>query len=103
MIVIKQSKRELLGFEDYLKLAGNKTVFSLKELKDLYYKKENLVIIELIYNGFFGKGKNITYKTLKDSGLFEDYPYNVQLSKEDFISIIRMGGKDEKNVIAYSS
>lgn len=54
---------------------------------------KNLVIVEMVYNGFFGKGNNITFKELKETGLFNDYPYNVKLTKEQFELILRMGGK----------
>lgn len=48
---------------------------------------------------FLGKGENITFKELKEKGLFNDYPYNIVLSREQFISILEMGGKDVSNII----
>jgi hypothetical protein len=54
----------------------------------------------MVYNGFFGKGNNVIYKVLKEQGLFNDYPYNVQLTKEQFELILRMGGKNVQHIIA---
>ncbi|MGI1691675.1 hypothetical protein [Thermoanaerobacter uzonensis] len=76
-----------------------KPVYSPEELEQFFYEKKNIVLIEMVYNGFFGKGKNITFKELKEKGLFNGYPYNVVLSREQFISILEMGGKDVSNII----
>jgi hypothetical protein len=55
--------------------------------------------MELLYNGFFGKGHNITYNELKNAGLFESYPYEIRYTPQQFITIIEMGDKDAQNVI----
>ena len=83
-----------------MKKAGNKTVFSEKELVAQYNDKKNLVMLELTYNGFFGKGHNVIHKDLKDVGLwFNTHPYNFEYSKAQFINILKMGDIDVQNVI----
>ena len=46
--------------------AKGKTVFSENELKAIYNGSKNVVMIELLYNGFFEKGNNVTYWQLKN-------------------------------------
>lgn len=97
---IKLNGRIFKTIEEYLALAGNKTIFTREELEEKYYTNSNLVVVEMVYNGFFGKGNNVIYKVLKELGLFNDYPYNVQLTKEQFELILRMGGKNVQHIIA---
>ena len=97
-ITVKQNDRCLITKEQFLNIVGNKTVFSHQELDSLYNRR-NLVIIILIYNGYFGKGHNINHATLKEKGLFEGYPYLNKLTKEQFEQILEMGGKDVQNII----
>jgi hypothetical protein len=99
LTIIKANNIAKVDLNEFIKLTGNKTVYSVEELKNFFYEKKNIVLIEMLYNGFFGKGKNVTFKELKDNGLFNDYPYNVKLSKEQFIFIIEMGGKNVSNII----
>lgn len=56
-------------------------------------------MIEMTYNGFFGKGHNVNHKELKDHGLFDTYPYHLVYDKKQFINILEMGDKDAQNVI----
>lgn len=97
---VKRANRVLISFDEYLALVSNKSVYSAAELADQYQSKRNIVVLEMVYNGYFGKGHNVNFKTLKDKGLFNDYPYNVQLTKEQFEEILRMGGKDVQHIIA---
>ncbi|WP_245522816.1 hypothetical protein [Thermoanaerobacter italicus] len=99
LIIVKNNNVAKVGLDEFIKLTGNKTVYSIDELKEFFYEKKNIVLIEMVYNGFFGKGKNITFKKLKDNGLFNDYPYNVKLSRDQFIFILEMGGKNVSNII----
>ncbi|HHY79558.1 MAG TPA: hypothetical protein GX516_04245 [Thermoanaerobacter sp.] len=99
LTIIKSDNIPNIDLDKFIKLAGNKTVYSPEELEQFFYEKKNIVLIEMVYNGFFGKGKNITFKELNEKGLFNDYPYNIVLSREQFISILEMGGKDVSNII----
>lgn len=96
--VIKNNDIEIINLSDFIKNAGNKTIFSQEELTKIYCKK-NVVMLELVYNGFFGKGHNVICKNLKDQGLFEDHPYNLNYSKDHFIKILEMGAINVQNVI----
>lgn len=85
---------------DYLKIVGNKSVYSLEELEMIYKtSKNNLIVIEMVYNGYFGSGKNVTFDTLERNGLFNRYPYEIELSKEDVFKILGMGGKNVQDIV----
>lgn len=79
-------------------MAGNKTVFLMKSWQ-LYMQQNNVVMLELVYNGYFGKGHNVTHRDLKEQGLFTTYPYQLEYNKEQFVRILEMGGVDVQNVI----
>ncbi|MBQ6263651.1 MAG: hypothetical protein IJK58_09075 [Clostridia bacterium] len=96
--VVKRDNRIMIPYEQFLKEAGNKTVFTPEELKSVY-ENANVVMIEMTYNGFFNKGHNVTYWNLKNRGLFEEYPYNITYSLDQMKHILKMGGKDVNNII----
>lgn len=98
IIVVKNNGVAQMTLDDFIKLCGNKTVFSNEELTEAYEKK-NLVIFEFVYNGFLGEGNNIIHKTLKDLGLFKTYPYGIRYSKEEFCKIMKLGEKNVQNII----
>ena len=95
---IKHNGRELISFQDYLKEAGNKTVFTEDELRNIF-KASNVVMIEMVYNGYFEKRNDVTYFQLKNRGLFEDHPYKIEYSFDDMNQILRLGGVDVQNII----
>jgi len=95
---VKKDWKRILDFDSYLKLVGNKSVYESKILEE-EYKKRNLCVIELIYNGYFGAGHNIIYNDLKAAGLFEKYPYDIELDRIEIIKIMKMGGKNEHDII----
>lgn len=96
--VVKQDYRTVMPYETYIKEAGNKTVFSKEELNDMF-KSRNVVMIEMTYNGFFDKSSSVTYNQLKNEGLFEKHPYEIDYSVEQMKKILVMGKKDVKNII----
>ncbi|OPX88216.1 MAG: hypothetical protein A4E53_02108 [Pelotomaculum sp. PtaB.Bin104] len=98
--IIKSGGVTRMSLSDFIGSAGNKTVFTPEELTNIYTKKSNVVMLEMTYNGFFGKGHNIIHKKLKDLGLwFDTHPYNFVYSKQQFLSILEMGDKDVQNII----
>lgn len=97
--VIKNRGREIISLSEYLALVGNKSVFSKTELIDLYNAKKNLVILVLLYNGYFGKGNNVNHHTLSRKGLFETHPYKIEYTKADFESILMLANANVKNII----
>lgn len=96
--VIKSHGNATVSVSEFIDNAGNKTIFSPEELTSIY-GQDNVVMLELVYNGFFGKGHNVIHKDLKNHGLFEDHPYNIEYTKEQFIKILEMGDVDVQNVI----
>lgn len=96
--VVKKNGVEDVNKEKYLKICGNKTIFKEVELLN-FYKKDNVVVFELVYNGVFGKDNNVIYNDLKKQGLFNTYPYDIIYSKKGFKKILEMGGKDSENII----
>lgn len=99
--VIKKNGLRVKSMEEYLAIVGNKSVYSEDELRAIYIEtgNKNIVVIEMLYNGFFGAGHNVTYDTLKRNGLFEKYPYEIELTREDVLKILRIGGKNEQDII----
>ena len=85
--------------EEFIKQVNNKAVFDETQLRDIYANKTTVVMIEMVYNGYFGSGNNVNYDWLKKNGFFEGYPYEIELTKADFTNILRKGGKDVQNVI----
>jgi len=96
---IKKYGKPIVPLEDYLKMAGNKTVYDDEELKNIFMENANVVMIELVYNGFFGKGHNVNHKTLNDNGLFPGHPYKINYTKSEFIKILEMGDVNVQNII----
>ncbi|MDV0445731.1 hypothetical protein MmiAt1_13250 [Methanimicrococcus sp. At1] len=73
------------------------------DLLKIFEQNKTVIMLEMVYNGYFGQGHNIIYKDLKDNGLFSDYPYSIVYTKEDFIKILEMGDVDVQNVIINQS
>ena len=97
---IKNDWKEVIPFDGFVDLVKNKSVFDVKDLRELYNSK-NVVLLEMVYNGFFGAGKNVNYNLLKQHRLFEAYPYEILYTQEEFKRILRLGGKDDRSIIAY--
>ena len=97
--VIKSNDRFILNFEEFLDLTSNKTAFDKNELNDIYTSRKNVILIDMIYNGFFGKGHNVSHRELSDANLFPCYPYNIKYTREEFNTILKMGDADEHDFI----
>ena len=97
--IIKEKGTQIVSCDDFIRQAGNKTIYTVEELKGIYAAKKTVVIIELVYNGYFGKGHNVTFNELKENGLFEDYPYNVVYTEKEFEQILEMGDINVQNTI----
>jgi len=74
--------KAVISLEEYLKQAGNKSIFLSDELTAIYNGKNTLVMVEIIYNG-----------------LFDAHPYNIEYNKEQFIKILEMADKNVQNTI----
>jgi len=97
--IIKRDYKALVSEREFIKTAGNKSFFGEDELRRLYQKNRNMVLIELLYNGFFGGGHNVNHFWLKNEGYFDKHPYENDLPPAAFRRILREGGKNEQNII----
>jgi GNAT superfamily N-acetyltransferase len=90
------------SFEELIARIGNKSVFDEHELRNKYDSNRNLIIIEMLYCGYFGAGNNVNMDWLDRNGLWSkgnQYPANVKLNPEQFKMILREGNVDVSNVI----
>lgn len=102
VIMVKTNNRCHISFEELKARIGNKSVFDEREMKTKYDYDKNLVVIEMLYYGYFGAGNNVNMDWLDKSGLWSgvnEYPANVQLNPEQFKAILREGNVDVSNVI----
>jgi hypothetical protein len=96
---IKLNNIKLKTYDEFLKTVGNRSVYSNDELEKKY-KQQNLFVITLLYNVYFGEGNNVNYKTLKEMGVWgEGHPYQVKMSKNDFIRVLEEAKINVQNVI----
>lgn len=89
-------------FEDFVRSVGNKTVYGDEELNRSFGER-NVCTITLLYNGYFGKGRNVNHKWLKTNGFFEDHPYRIILNPDEVRSILKEGGIDESFAFIHKS
>ncbi len=106
VVVAKANNRSLMTFHELLERIGNKTVFDEDQLKKWYRGKSNLVLVEMLYYGFFGEGNNVNMDWLDRSGYWSQpnqYPATIQLSPSQFKAIIQEGNIDVSDVIISES
>lgn len=104
IIVVKQNGQHLITFDTLLKKIGNKSVFNLEELKKRYIHDRHMVIVEMLYCGYFGEGNNINMDWLDTNGYWSSshgdiYPALIRLTPDDFKQILRKGNINVDNVI----
>ena len=98
----KRNNQILQSFEELKERITNKAIFNEEELKRQYESYRNLTIVELLYCGYFGAGKNVNMDWLKNNGFWvknEGYPTKIHLSNEQFQSILKEGGVNVSNII----
>jgi hypothetical protein len=76
--IIKDKRRQIVGSSEFIKNAGNKNDIYPEELMKIYNNNNNVVMLEMVYNGYFGKGHNVIHKELKEQGLFAPHPYQIE-------------------------
>lgn len=98
--VIKQNGYENISLQKFISKAGNKTVFDRKQL-EYYFGRRNVLLLTLVYNGFFGAGNNVNLKTMVDNKWwnFDVHPYSYTYSPETFKKILALGHINPDNVI----
>lgn len=93
-----------MDFDTLLEKIGNKSVFDEAELRRRYNEDKNVLIIEMLYYGYFGGGNNVNMSTLESNGHWSkshgnQYPALIKLSHDDFIDILQIGKVNVNNVI----
>lgn len=102
IIMVKTNHHYHMTFDELKVRIGNKSVFDEREIRTKYQNNKNLVVIEMLYFGYFGVGHNVNNAWLSDNGFWAspgEYPANVQLMPEQFKSILEEGNVDVSNVI----
>lgn len=83
VVLVKENWHAKVTFDEFLKRAGNKTIYTPQELRDKYDRERNVTLIAMLYCGYFGAGLNINMAWLRDHGLWVEesgYPTRVELS-----------------------
>lgn len=97
---IKANGVVLCTFPEYLHMIGNKSVYTESQLKEIYDTNKELTLIELLYYGFFGVGKNVNWHWLNENGCsFNTHPMSVHYTRSQFEKILREGNVDVNNII----
>ncbi|WP_455150395.1 hypothetical protein [Schaalia odontolytica] len=104
IIQVKKNWKHLMNFDTLLGQIGNKSVFDEDELRKRYNEDRNVLIIEMLYCGYFGAGNNVNMNTLDSMGHWSNghggtYPTSITLTRDDFIQILEKGNVDVDNVI----
>ena len=95
VFAIKRNGIASYSLEDFLKKIGNKSIFSNEELTQRFNNDYNLTIIQMLYCGYFGAGKNVNMDWLDNNSLWSknnEYPTNTQLSPDQCRQILLKGG-----------
>ncbi len=96
----KHQGKVKMSYEEYLQRISNKSVYTNLELHNFYYGKNTVVLVELVYYGYFGSGNNVNMDWLSRNGCWGDsYPTETKLSQEQFKKILREANIDVDNVI----
>jgi hypothetical protein len=97
---IKRRGRELESFEEFRRRVKNKSVFNEEEIAARYSDNRNLIVIEMVYLGYFGPGHNVNWMWLKDNGYWGDqYPNQFSYTPAEFRSILERGDVDVEALI----
>ena len=100
IVWVKEKGVSSMTYQEYLSRIGNKSVYDSLELQNQYNNSSNLVLIELVYYGFFGGGNNLNWVWLKNNDCWGDtYPTSQKLSRKQFEKILEAGNVDVSNVI----
>lgn len=100
IVQVKSRGKCFIYYEEYRKLIGNKSVFDENELKEKYDTLTDIMLIEILYLGYFGAGNNVNWAWLKNNGYWPNtYPMSILYSKEQFCKILQEGNVDVENVI----
>ena len=91
-----------ISFENLKKRIGNKSVFDEKELLRQYREYDSVLVMELLYYGYFGAGNNVTMDWLDRNDCWKTagmYPTEIHLSVEQFKKVLKEGKVNVPNVV----
>ena len=101
---IKHEGRELVSSGDFMRRVKNKSVFSEDELAAWYRGKRNLMVVEMVYLGYFGLGHNVNWRWLNDNGLWRaGHPNQTTYTRAEFLSILKRGDVDVEALVVDQS
>lgn len=99
IIYAKKNNTVKISIDTLWNTFKDKTVLKKEEIQDMY-RKDNVIIIEMIYYGYFGKGNNVNWQYLNNNGYWgSKYPTQTILSKQQFIRLLEKGDVDVSSVI----
>ena len=76
-------------------------LFDDEEL-EAHWKKRSVVVVELVYLGYFGPGRNINWNWLDNNGLIKNcHPNQRTYTRDEFFKILRMGGVSVEDVVVH--
>lgn len=100
VVYVKRSGRALETYDQLMNRVMNKSVFSRERIRSLYDGNDNLVLIEMVYLGYFGPGRNVNWRWLNDHELWQDaHPHQFEYTREELAAILEAGGVDIATLI----
>jgi len=100
VVYVKQHGRALETYDQLRNRVRNKSVFSDDRIRAQYENNDNVVLIEMVYLGYFGPGNNVNWRWLKDHGYWrETHPHQFAYTREELAAILEAGGVDIATLI----
>lgn len=97
---IKVRGEALITEDEFVGYIKNKSVYDECELRNKYREPKTLVVLGMLYLGFFGAGNNVTMKWLQEHNFWpQNYPTNARLSHEQFREIASEGGINVSDIV----
>lgn len=102
VVPVKENGYAKMSFDEFVALAGNKTIFERQELRQRFDHDRNITVVTMLYCGYFGPGCNLSMMWLKRNGLWaaeQQYPTRVQLTPAQCQVIWRAAQVDVDNAL----
>lgn len=100
IITVKLNYRYLKTKDEFFEIVGNKSVYEESELEKRYNSDRNIMVIKMLYCGYFGGGNNINMAWLSDNRLWpkDQYPTDTKLSADQCQIIWEKGSIDTERL-----
>lgn len=100
IVHIKGRGKASMTEDEFIRYIKNKSVYSEEQLRNKYKSEPHLVVLGMLYTGYFGAGNNVNMRWLQDHGFWpQGYPTTARLSVEQFKSILKEGEVNVSDVI----